>query len=198
RQGDFSEWPYPIYDPATTRPDPANPGNYIRDQFMGCDGHTPNVICPSRIANSLALNWLQYVPPPNRPGVLNNYESPVGPINPSFKNSDSQVYRIDHYLGDKDQFSVIFRYRRTHGIIQSQLPQEIATDNYREPDWNVVARVTWDHTFGPTLLNHVAAGFNNFRSTVVNISDCCIDKVPAIPGVAGHPHQPLMQFEQYT
>jgi len=201
RDGDFSEWPYPIYDPATTQPDPNNPGSFLRDQFMGCDpinDPQPNVICPDRIANSLALQWLQYVPLPNRAGVLNNYESPFGPINPSFKNSNSQVYRFDHYLGDKDHFSAVLRYRGTFGIIQSQLPQEIATDNYRHPDWNVIARVLWDRTFSPTVLNHLALGFTNFRSTIINISDCCVNKVPAITGVANHLHQPLLQFEQYA
>jgi hypothetical protein len=63
RQGDFSDWIdpqtgslIPEFDPATLR---ANPNfnatqpvgrtnlPYLRDQFMGCDGHTPNVICSS-------------------------------------------------------------------------------------------------------------------------------------------------------
>jgi Carboxypeptidase regulatory-like domain len=61
RQGDFTDWVdsngklIPIFDPATTRPNPgfnpslpAGPDNLplLRDQFMGCDGRTPNVICP--------------------------------------------------------------------------------------------------------------------------------------------------------
>ena len=54
RQGDFSEWPYPVYDPDTTHANPAydptaatSAANlpYLRQQFMGCDGATPNVIC---------------------------------------------------------------------------------------------------------------------------------------------------------
>ena len=71
RTGDFRDWVdsngnlIPIYDPATLRPNPSfdpsqSPGPknlpYLRNQFMGCDGNTPNVICPSdpRLANSLA------------------------------------------------------------------------------------------------------------------------------------------------
>ena len=34
RTGDFTG-AAPIYDPNTTRPDPANPGHFIRDQFPG-------------------------------------------------------------------------------------------------------------------------------------------------------------------
>jgi hypothetical protein len=33
--GDESSWPTQIYNPFSTRPDPANPGNFIRDPFMG-------------------------------------------------------------------------------------------------------------------------------------------------------------------
>ena len=209
RGGDFSEWPFPIYDPATTKANPGfdpsqpvGPGNlqFVRNQFMGCDGTSPNVICATdpRLQSSIAKQWFQFVPGPNRPGVLNNYEAPAGSIDPRFKNSNSQVYRIDHYPGDKDHLSLIFRYRRTLPIIQSQLPREIATDNYRDPDWNIVTRVIWDRTFSPTLLNQVAFGFSNFRSTVVNITDCCINQVPAIAGVANHSHQPVLTFDQYA
>jgi hypothetical protein len=85
RTGDFRDWVdsngnlIPIYDPATLRPNPSfdpsqSPGlknlPYLRNQFMGCDGNTPNVICPSdpRLANSLAAAWFKYIPPPT-PGV---------------------------------------------------------------------------------------------------------------------------------
>src|SRR5262249_55352054 len=43
--GDFSDFPYPIYDPATTTPLPS--GGFTRQQFS-CNGRL-NVICPERI-----------------------------------------------------------------------------------------------------------------------------------------------------
>src|SRR5262245_39533990 len=64
RRGDFSNLrnaagqPIIIYDPLTTRPDPHNQGRLSRDQFMGCDGKTPNVICPGRIS-PIARNLMQ-------------------------------------------------------------------------------------------------------------------------------------------
>ncbi len=42
--GDFSQSGITVYDPLTTRPDPAHPGQYIRDPFPG------NVIPPNRIS----------------------------------------------------------------------------------------------------------------------------------------------------
>src|SRR3989440_1395708 len=68
RQGDFRDWIdpdtgalIPIYDPAT------------QQQFMGCNGNTPNVICSTdpRLQNSLAQQWFQYLPTLTSTGALN-------------------------------------------------------------------------------------------------------------------------------
>ena len=77
RQGDFSDWVdpatgnlIPIYDPATTRPNPTfNPNQpvsalnepYLRDQFMGCNGDTPNVICATDPRLELPGQWMVQV-----------------------------------------------------------------------------------------------------------------------------------------
>ena len=56
---------------------PVGPANlpYLRQQFMGCGGNTPNMICPSdsRLTSSLANNWLKYLPNPTFGGTQNNY-----------------------------------------------------------------------------------------------------------------------------
>ncbi len=68
RSGDFSKTfaangtPITIYDTATNRPDPANPGAYIRDAFPG------NRIPANRI-NGIATKVLNYYPVPNLPGL---------------------------------------------------------------------------------------------------------------------------------
>ncbi len=93
RAGDFSQTfdaqgnVIPIFDPFTTRPDPANPGNYIRDPFLG------NKIPASEI-NPVAAAVLNYLPLPNRPGLpeigANNYvfgithEEPANPDDEKF------------------------------------------------------------------------------------------------------------------
>ena len=64
RTGDFSNLrnaagqPIIIYDPATTRADPASPGQFIRDPFPG------NVIPPNRIS-PMARAMMAYWPQPN-------------------------------------------------------------------------------------------------------------------------------------
>ncbi len=51
-----------IYDPLTTRPDPANPGQYIRDAFLG------NIIPPDRI-DPVSAKVRTYWPSPNTAGT---------------------------------------------------------------------------------------------------------------------------------
>jgi len=84
RAGDFSQTYdaqgklIPIYNPFTTRPDPNNPGQYIRDQYPG------NVI-PASDINPVAKQLLDYLPLPNQPGqpltgignYITNFSSPI-------------------------------------------------------------------------------------------------------------------------
>jgi Carboxypeptidase regulatory-like domain/TonB dependent receptor len=102
RTGDFSSTydstgqVVPIYDPFSTRPDPANPGQSIRTQYPG------NRIPPSAI-NPVAQNLLAYLPLPNSAGSSptgannfhTNYSSPI------VENSFSM--RIDQALTDKQR-----------------------------------------------------------------------------------------------
>lgn len=68
RQGDFSNTYnsagklVTIYNPFSTRPDPKNPGKYIRDPFPG------NKI-PSNMLDPVALKLISYYPKPNTQGA---------------------------------------------------------------------------------------------------------------------------------
>ncbi len=202
RAGDFSEWPFPVYDPDTTRPlDPSLPlstSNVTRDQFMGCDGKTPNVICPSdpRLMNSLAPQWLSKVPLPNRSGVLNNYEPPTGTPT-SFFNADKWDIRVDHEIGTKDRITVTEHYTKVLPLFQSLLPFVIDSGSLRDRDHAHTPRILWDHTFSPNLLNHMGLGYLNWFTHLHNFSDCCVNQVAQIAGVFNHIHQPAIRFDQY-
>jgi hypothetical protein len=97
RTGDFSSFydsngqVIPIYDPFSTRPDPNNPGEYIRTQYPG------NKIPADKI-DPVAATLLTYVPLPNQAGVpitgKNNYY--LNFSSPTNENSFS--LRIDHAL----------------------------------------------------------------------------------------------------
>ena len=205
RAGDFSEWPNPIYDPDTTRANPAfssgqavGPNNlpYLRSQFMGCNGNQPNVICSSdpRLAGSLAPQFLKFVPLPNRPGTIANYESPNGLASALNANTDQWDARGDTYPGEKDHISGTYHYRGSLPFTQHAFPAAIDVNNTRIPNYSHVARGNWDHTFRPTLLNHFAIGFLNLPTTVYNSSDCCVSQLPQIAGVYNHKHESAMRF----
>ena len=158
RQGDFSDWRdaggnlIPIYDPLTSRT--LADGTVVRQQFMGCDGQHPNVICPTRFDGS-ALGFLKYLPQPTASGPLNNF---VPQNSGSNYNGKTNLYsgRVDEYLGDKDHITVTIFRRDMPTYTSSQLPPQISTDfDVYKYTWS--NHVNWDHTFGSTLLNHLPA-----------------------------------------
>jgi hypothetical protein len=199
RQGDFSDWPFPIYDPATTSINPST-GAVTRQQFMGCNGNTPNVICPTdpRIVNSLAPGWLKYLPAPDLPGVLNNYTPPKPPRGGTNGNSTTFDVRVDHYVGTADHISVVSHYYGSFGNNTTVLPnKQIAQESFYEPSYNFANRINWDHTFTPTLLHNLNIGYNDAYGV-----DLCSDApyagaVPQIPGVINHTFPPTIGLGEF-
>ncbi len=208
RAGDFSDWRdalgnlIPIYDPATSKVDPAT-GQISRQQFMGCDGNTPNVICPSdpRLQNSLAKQWLQHLPTPTFPGPLNNYVSPVPIPEIAGAGTDHRQnfdIRFDDNLGSKDHIAVTLHYHDTVFANVTNLPRIISSDIYLLPDGGEIGpwsnRLNWDHTFAPNLLNSFTYGYMDMRGSEIAVDAQYANQVPQIPGVASHAQPPSINF----
>lgn len=97
RQGDFSQSGITIYDPLTTRPDPNNPGRFIRDPFPG------NIIPQNRL-NSIGLAIANAFPLPNTgaPGArTNNFINSPNSDQEKFYNF---VLRGDANMGQRQHF----------------------------------------------------------------------------------------------
>jgi hypothetical protein len=186
RQGDFSDWGQNIYDPAT------------HQQFMGCDGLTPNVICATdpRLQNSLAKRWFQYLPDPTSPGPLHNY---LAPAQPAFLGTDaySVMEKVDQYLGAKDHISEMFYYKYLPPTTFTSLPETISDSGTTFKKTSVL-RVNWDHTFGPNIVNHAAFGFQDDKAYGGGIDGKFADKLPQIPGVASHDYPPVIRFNDHN
>jgi hypothetical protein len=214
RQGDFGDWVdssgnlIPVYDPATLRANPgydpnktAGPSNlpFLRNQFMGCDGHTPNVICPSdpRLQNSLAPAWFKFLPAPNRPGIFNNYLAHPRPENLLFHTNYLDI-RVDQYFRDKDHFSGSVYYQGAAPNYVSELPAQISYDNHASPEYAFIDRIGWDHTFSPTVLNHAAAGYHNRMEGYGSNDQKYANDLPQIPGVATHDYPPQINISGFT
>ena len=209
QQGDFSDWKdssgnlIPIYDPATTRANAAyNPSlptsasnlPYLRDQFMGCNGNTPNVICPTdpRLQNSLASQWFKYLPTLTSSSPLNNY---LAPPTPNFlgTNAYSFTEKVDENIGSKDHISEMFFYKYLPETTFTTLPVQISNSgtSYKR---TAVLRINYDHTFNPRIVNHFAFGYQNDKFFGGGIDGNSANDLPQITGAASHSYPPQILF----
>ncbi|MPY88207.1 MAG: hypothetical protein GEU99_09810 [Luteitalea sp.] len=170
RRGDFSNLrdangqPITIYDPATLREDPNNPGQFIRDPFPN------NVIPPDRI-NPVARNVLEFYPEPNteptNPNTFaNNFVSGGSDPSDNYR-VDS---RIDHNFSEK--WRTFLRYSVNPSEGQSFIPW----DNPAAPGTvgdGVNTSVALNHTYilSPTVVADLRYGFGRNANDRRNFSD---------------------------
>jgi hypothetical protein len=98
--GDLSSSPAPIYNPYSTRPDPANPGSYTRDLFPG------NRI-PASLINPGMVAYAQFIFPAAGPVFDSNGDNAVD-TTPLTQTQNEFTVRVDQTFGQKD--SAWFRY----------------------------------------------------------------------------------------
>ncbi|MBI4875770.1 MAG: TonB-dependent receptor [Acidobacteria bacterium] len=170
RNGDFSKTLNQqgslvvIYDPTSTKPDPARAGASIRTPFAG------NVL-PSNRLNSIARKLLEFYPQPNAAGDpftnFNNFVSNAG------RNIDQNQFsgRMDHNFSDSYRTFLRFAHNRT------VLAQPDYFDNVASPSTGSVGKtpfrqtsVAWDHTanLSPSSILSLKYGFARwyqFRAT---------------------------------
>ncbi|PYV34721.1 MAG: hypothetical protein DMG09_20795 [Acidobacteria bacterium] len=157
KNGDFSRLataagvPIPIYDPATTRPNPNGQG-LVRDPFLG------NIIPPNHF-DPITRKILDFWPAPNR--------TPSNPFTFSQNFEDSALtktdwtqanVRIDHSFNQSN--SMFFRYTHArHQTAGNSIFTDPTVGQNREDDQinrNVMLSDT--HTFSPTLINNLRVG----------------------------------------
>ena len=170
RIGDFSEFTdskgnlIKIYDPLTTRPDPANPGKFLRDPFEG------NIIPQNRI-DSVGFNVASVYPMPNVAGNFNNYVSTAN----RDVTDDAFTARVDHKLTEKNSIFVRYAYdnyklNAPQGQAQCCLPTPPeAAQKFDLGPWvagiqntHLVTQglaINDSHIFRPNLINEFRTGF---------------------------------------
>ncbi|MFN7623540.1 MAG: hypothetical protein ACK5RS_10350, partial [Acidobacteriota bacterium] len=93
----------PIYDPATTRQNPANTAQFLRDQFQG------NVI-PKNRWNPVFTKMLGFIPKPNARGNANTAAGNYVFSTANRIGKDTFSVRLDHQLNDRHRVSGRFNY----------------------------------------------------------------------------------------
>ena len=162
RAGDFSDLRngsgqlITIYDPATTRPDPDNPGQFIRDPFPG------NIIPANRIspaARKMMAYWpLPNVTPSNPFTQTNNYS--LSGVQPS--DGDRIDSRVDHVFSDRWRSFVRYSYSNESSLPFNSFGNPASSSGGDGPTYTKVHSLSIDHnySFGPTWVLNVRYGLN--------------------------------------
>jgi len=144
-RGDLSDWPKQIYNPYTTRVNPAQAGTYLRDPFPGNQ-------LPASMLDKGMIYYSQTVLP--KPEVTNVADRNAVNRSPVQNQSRNISVKIDHKFNDAN--SVWFRYtdffapNKPAGALPSLKP---ASDNLAR---NLGA--SWVHTFNPTTVLQLQFG----------------------------------------
>ena len=165
RNGDFSALlaidpvRYRIYDPLTTRPDPARPGFWIRDPFPG------NIIPRDRFDNPLYDFYTKRMPLPNTPiaanrDPVNNYTASGMPNTVDYRSFNN---RVDYHASEKHRFFV--RWLKSSFLEGAQdftYETEAGLMNWDEkrPAYTVAA--DWAYTLSPTTILNLTVDTNGF------------------------------------
>jgi hypothetical protein len=185
-----------IYNPATTRDVVVNGLTYtVRDQFMGCDGQHPNVICTTgpNALDPVALKFQSFLPAPTSNAPTNNYthQYPNAPLTtiPSVK--------MDYNISPKLKLSGSWSMTDIYVPFPDGFPAQITSERDL---WETThtARINLDYTISPTMLLHLGGGFMGFsffdpspttgnsdNLKVFGLPGTYVSIVPTINGLAG-------------
>jgi hypothetical protein len=173
RTGDFGEL-LPgtlIYDPLTTVPNPAKPGNFLRTPF-------PNNVIPADRFDPIAYKMINAYPTPTSSGRFNNYSMP----RIQTQDWDQGDVRIDEQITAKDSIFARWSIQNTTTISPSTYPQStipgisqpvslsdeasFAGTSF-QPTQHVAT--SYVRVFTPSLVNDFRVGFNRYRLDYVPI-----------------------------
>lgn len=178
RNGDFSRSSVRIFDPATTRPDPANPGRVIRDPFPN------NRIDPSQF-NSAGKNLANLYPVPNVPGdpIVNNFL-----FNPVRRATIDQFdVRVDHRFRESDAFFVRDSLSDTRAFNPSLLPAPALGAGPRFPGNNTTKGqqivLSGVHSFSTNKIYEARFGFS--RLHLINFGELAGTNLASKVGIPG-------------
>jgi hypothetical protein len=153
RAGDFSDYPYPIFDPGTTRSD--GHGGFVRTQFPG------NIIPQNRLSQ-VAQRLAALIPTPDIAGTyFNNYvDRSTQPAN-----EDDWSVKIDHQLTSKQQLTGSIWRANADITINGALAGPLNPGYRQTPTHGGGFRLNHVYTISPTVMNHIGFGYTPVQPT---------------------------------
>jgi hypothetical protein len=155
KQGNFSDWPYPIYNPATTGQGAIVP--CTNPTQVPCDP-TGRIQFPGNQITSgisaFAQNLLNLYPLPNVTCTLpcNNY---ILPLHRTFT-SNNETMRVDENVGNKDRLYFTGHIRREESNNPSIMPYT-GSSGFTRAD---LYGVSWERTFTSSVVNTLRIGYD--------------------------------------
>jgi Carboxypeptidase regulatory-like domain len=146
-----------IYNPFSTRPDPANPGEYLRDPF-------PNNQIPSNLLSPAALLYAKTIfPAPNASGLAGGYNLVSNA--PTKQDDGNYSGRLDQALGSHDLlFGRVSTYNQP---LTTTVSNPAAFDISTTHGYNIAVHEI--HSFGPTSVLETYFG-RNIGTNLIHIS----------------------------
>ena len=142
-----------IYDPLSTKPDPKNPGNYIRTPFSG------NSI-PVTSINPVAAAIMKYYPLPNQPGLPLSQAQNLFLTGHEPLNNDTFTGKIDYDLGPSRRLSGRYTQDNLNFDLPNYFGNAAAADGRTVPIPHHSGFISFTNVFAPTLLLDAKAGVN--------------------------------------
>jgi Carboxypeptidase regulatory-like domain len=185
RSGNFSDYPFPTYNPSTTRPDGA--GGFTRDPF------TDNQI-PVSLFSAVAQRSLPLIPEPDIPGsYFNNY---VDRSHQPSTDNDWSI-KIDHIINSKQHISGAYWWVHGNTQINGAVAGAFNPSFRNTPTVASGYRFNHEFTITPTLVNHAAFGYTPTNPTWAHwtLDPRLGNEVLQIPGIPVDSHgYPTLSF----
>ena len=194
RGGDFTAFPYPIYDPTSCLTTNSSGACTSRKQ-ISCNA-VLNVICPSQIS-AVAKSFQSYLPTKNYDGtplgtgISGNYLASL----PNLVDNDSGTAKVDYDFSAKDRLTGIFTRGKYANPITGSLATPGLTSNAALPipyvdgrsviEYATLAQVHESHVFSGSVVNDFGYGVS--RLFIPLTSNTANGNYPATAGLTGLP-----------
>jgi len=194
RRGDFSRLAtargafVPVYDPATTRVNPAGAGQ-IRDVF-------PGNLVPATRFDTITPKILAFWPEPNK-APANQFTQEQNFQDAALSSVDwtQWNFKIDHRFNDRN--SIFFRYTSAQHIpkANSFFLDPTVGSNREDDQINRNIMLSDTHTFSPTLINNLRVGVmrQSFVFVAVNAGQNWPSKL-GLPPIVPNDQMPQINF----
>jgi hypothetical protein len=182
RTGNFSDWPFQLYDPSTT----------VCNPTTGCDATTRTAFALNQISpiNTMGQKLINLYPLPNIPCTMPCYNYLV-PVRNSIT-TNNETMRVDQNFGDKNRFYFTANVRGDDEPRPSMLPYTGSVNTTKAQ----LFALNWEHAFSANTINTARVGYNHlFFETASDTAygpnlqaDLGFANAPQAPGLYGIPN----------